>query len=33
MRLSGLHPVLEPENGSIYNTGIAHPNEAAVRTL
>ena len=33
MRLSGLHPVLEPENSFIYHTGIAHPNEAAARPL
>ena len=33
MRLSTLHPILEPDNGFIYNTGIAHPNEVAARSL
>ena len=33
MRLSALHPVLKPDKGFIYNPGIAHPNEAVVRSL
>ena len=33
MRLSALRPILEPDNGFIYNAGIVHPNEAAARSL